>query len=137
MSFLNTARNYPNTEFFLVRLSRIWDEYGKTRTRKHHVFGLFSHSTSNGWSQGSLISLDMHCTHTFSVVHTHCTQTVCIVHTHCTHTACSLFHLSWMMCDRLLGGNLKNAVTFGTNCFARYSRHVCYLACPLMGGFTV
>ena len=45
----------------------------------------------------------------------------------------------------LLGGNLKNIVTFGTKHFVRYSRHVRYLysrhvrylGCPLLGGFTV
>ena len=28
-------------------------------------------------------------------------------------------------------------VTFGTNCFVRYSWHVCYLGCPILGGLTV
>ena len=37
----------------------------------------------------------------------------------------------------LLGGNLKNIVTFGTKNFARYSRHVRYFGCPLLGGSTV
>ena len=37
----------------------------------------------------------------------------------------------------LLGGNLKKIVAFGTKHFARYSRHVRYLRCPLLGGFTV
>ena len=37
----------------------------------------------------------------------------------------------------LLGGNLKKIVTFGTKCFVRYSWHVGYLECPLLGGFTV
>ena len=37
----------------------------------------------------------------------------------------------------LLGGNLKKIVTFGTKRFVRYSRHVRYLECPLLGGFTV
>ena len=37
----------------------------------------------------------------------------------------------------LLGGNLKKIVTFGTKCFVRYSWHVRYLGCPLLGGFTV
>ena len=37
----------------------------------------------------------------------------------------------------LLGGNLKKIVTFGTKCFVRYSWHVRYLGCLLLGGFTV
>ena len=37
----------------------------------------------------------------------------------------------------LLGGNLKTIATFGTKCFVHYSRHVRYLGCPLLGGFTV
>ena len=37
----------------------------------------------------------------------------------------------------LLGDNFKKIVTFGTKPFVRYSRHVCYLGCPLLGGFTV
>ena len=37
----------------------------------------------------------------------------------------------------LLGGNLTKIVTFGTNHFVRYSRHVRYLGCPLLGAFTV
>ena len=37
----------------------------------------------------------------------------------------------------LLGGNLKKTVTFGTDCFVRYSRHVRYLGCLLLGSFTV
>ena len=37
----------------------------------------------------------------------------------------------------LLGGNLKKIVAFGTKRFVRYSRHVRYLGCPLLGGFTV
>ena len=37
----------------------------------------------------------------------------------------------------LLGGNLKEAVTFGTKCFVCYSWQVRYLGCPLLGGFTV
>ena len=36
----------------------------------------------------------------------------------------------------LLGGNLTK-ITFGTNCFVRYPINVCYLGCPLLGGFTV
>ena len=36
-----------------------------------------------------------------------------------------------------LGRSLTKIVTFGTNHFVRYSRHVHYLRCPLMGGFTV
>ena len=37
----------------------------------------------------------------------------------------------------LLEYNLKNIVTFETNCFVRYSWHVRYLGCPLLVGFTV
>ena len=37
----------------------------------------------------------------------------------------------------LLGGKLKKIVTFGTKYFVRYSWHVRYLECPLLGGFTV
>ena len=37
----------------------------------------------------------------------------------------------------LLGGNLKNIVTFGTKCFVRYLWHARYFGCPLLGGFTV
>ena len=39
------------------------------------------------------------------------------------------------MCP-LLGDSLTKIVTFGTKHFVRYSRHVCYLGCPLLGGFT-
>ena len=37
----------------------------------------------------------------------------------------------------LLGGSLTEIVTFGTKHFVRYSRHVRYLGCPLLRGFTV
>ena len=37
----------------------------------------------------------------------------------------------------LLRGNLTKIVTFGTKRFVRYSRHVRYLGCPLLGGFKV
>ena len=37
----------------------------------------------------------------------------------------------------LLGGNLKKIVTFETKCFVRYSLHVHYLGCSLLGGFAV
>ena len=37
----------------------------------------------------------------------------------------------------LFGGNLTKIVTFGTKQFVRYSRHVSYWRCPLLGGFTV
>ena len=37
----------------------------------------------------------------------------------------------------LLGGSLTKIVTFGTKHFVRYSRHVRYLRCPLLGDFTV
>ena len=37
----------------------------------------------------------------------------------------------------VFGGNLKKIVTFGTERFVRYSWHVRYLGCPLLGGFTV
>ena len=36
----------PNTEIFLVRISRIRTEFGKIRTRKNSVFGQFSRSIS-------------------------------------------------------------------------------------------
>ena len=38
---------------------------------------------------------------------------------------------------RLLGGNFKKIVTFGTKRFVLYSWRVPYLGCPLLGGFTV
>ena len=34
-----------NTEFFLVRILRIWTEFEKIRTRKNSVFGFFLRST--------------------------------------------------------------------------------------------
>ena len=37
----------------------------------------------------------------------------------------------------LLGGSLTKILTFGTKHFVRYSRHVRYLGCPLLGAFTV
>ena len=37
----------------------------------------------------------------------------------------------------LLGGNLRKIVTFETKFFVRYLRHVRYLGCTLLGGFTV
>ena len=37
----------------------------------------------------------------------------------------------------LLGGRLTKIVIFGTKSFVRYSRHVRYLGCPLLRGFTV
>ena len=37
----------------------------------------------------------------------------------------------------LLGGSVTKIVTFRTKHFVRYSRHVRYLRCPLLGGFTV
>ena len=37
----------------------------------------------------------------------------------------------------LFGGSLKEIITFGAKYFVRYSRHVRYLRCPLMGGLTV
>ena len=37
----------------------------------------------------------------------------------------------------LLGGNFKKIVTFGTKLFVRYSWHVRFLGCPLLGNFTV
>ena len=37
----------------------------------------------------------------------------------------------------LLRRNLKKIVTFGTKRFVRYSWHVRYLGCLLLGGFTV
>ena len=38
---------------------------------------------------------------------------------------------------RLLGGNLKKIITFGTQHFVRNPWHVRYLACPVLEGFTV
>ena len=35
------------------------------------------------------------------------------------------------------GGNLTQIVTFWAKGFVRYPMHVCYLGCPLLGGFTV
>ena len=37
----------------------------------------------------------------------------------------------------LLRGSLTKIVTFGTKHFVRYSRHVRYLGCPLLGGFNI
>ena len=37
----------------------------------------------------------------------------------------------------LLGGSLTKIVTFGTKHFVNYLRHVRYLGCALLGGFTV
>ena len=37
----------------------------------------------------------------------------------------------------LLRGSLTEVVTFGTEHFVGYSRHVRYLVCPLVRGFTV
>ena len=37
----------------------------------------------------------------------------------------------------LLGGSLTKIVTFETKSFVHYSRHVRYLRCPLLEGFTV
>ena len=37
----------------------------------------------------------------------------------------------------LLRGSLTKIVTFGAKLCVRYSRHVRYLGCPLLGGFTV
>ena len=37
----------------------------------------------------------------------------------------------------LLGGSLTKIVTFGTEHFVRYSRHVRYLGCSVLGSFTV
>ena len=37
----------------------------------------------------------------------------------------------------LLGDSSKRIVTFETKHFVCYSRHVHYLGCPLLGGFTV
>ena len=37
----------------------------------------------------------------------------------------------------LLWGSLTKIATFGTEHFVCYSRHVHYLRCPLLGGFTV
>ena len=48
-----------------------------------------------------------------------------------------LKNLSVMQRCPVLGGNLKNIFLSGTKCFVRYSWHVRYLGCPLLGGFTV
>ena len=48
-----------------------------------------------------------------------------------------LKHLSVIKMYLLLAGSLTKIVTFGTKHFVRYSRHVRYLGCPLLGGFTV
>ena len=48
-----------------------------------------------------------------------------------------LKNLSFIYSFPLLGGNLKKIVTFGAKHFVRYSRHACYLGCPLLGCFTV
>ena len=37
----------PNTELFLVRISRIWTQYGKIRTRKNSAFEKFLHSVGD------------------------------------------------------------------------------------------
>ena len=37
----------------------------------------------------------------------------------------------------LLGGSFTKIVIFRTKHCVCYSRHVCYLGCPLLGGFTV
>ena len=37
----------------------------------------------------------------------------------------------------LFGGDLKKTVILGTKCFVRYSWHVRYLECPLLGGLIV
>ena len=37
----------------------------------------------------------------------------------------------------LLGGSLTKIATFVTKHFVRYSSHVFYLGCPLLGGFPV
>ena len=36
-----------------------------------------------------------------------------------------------------MGGSLTNIVTFATKNLVRYSMHVRYLRCPLLGGLTV
>ena len=48
-----------------------------------------------------------------------------------------LKHLSVIKMYLLLAGSLTKIVTFGTKHFVRYSRHVRYLGCPLLGGSTV
>ena len=48
-----------------------------------------------------------------------------------------LKYLSVIQRCPLLGGSLTKIVTFETKHFVRYSRHVRYLGCPLLGGFTV
>ena len=48
-----------------------------------------------------------------------------------------LKHFSVIERCPLLGGNLKKIVTFWAQHFVRYSWHVRYLGCPLLGGFTI
>ena len=45
--------------------------------------------------------------------------------------------LSFIETCPLLRGNLIKVATFRTKRFVRYSKHVGYLGCPLLGGFTV
>ena len=47
-----------------------------------------------------------------------------------------LKNLSFIKRCPLLGGSLKKIVTFRTKHFVRYSRHVRYMGCTLLGGFT-
>ena len=49
----------------------------------------------------------------------------------------TLKNLSIIKRSPLLGGSLAKIVTIGTKHFVRYWRHVRYLGCPLLGGFTV
>ena len=49
----------------------------------------------------------------------------------------SLKKLSVIKRCPLLRGSLTKIVTFGAKHFVRYSRHVRYLGCPLLRGFTV
>ena len=52
-------------------------------------------------------------------------------------TPTGLKKLSVIMRCPLLGGSLTKIATYGTKHFVRYSRHVRYFGCPLLGGFTV
>ena len=60
-SVISLRQKCPNTEFFLVRISRIRTEYGKRRTRKNYVLGHISRSVSATPSEFSTI-------HYFSVM---------------------------------------------------------------------
>ena len=48
-----------------------------------------------------------------------------------------LKNLSVIKRNPLVGGSFTKIIIFGTKHFVHYSRHVHYLGCPLLGGFTV